>query len=179
MKHPDWTGRTAVVIANGPTLTYARLREVLRYEPDTGLFWWIERAPGRVLSRPAGTLARSNWYWIITIDYEQLCAHRLAWLYMTGAWPEHEVDHRNLVKNDNRWENLRAATHKQNSENSPVRKHSRTQIKGVHWDLSRGNWQAYLCHNYKKVHLGRYDDLLSAVAARKRGEHTYFTHSEQ
>jgi len=187
---------TAVVLASGPSLTQAqidvalasghkegtnvlthrRLLEALRYDPETGLFWWLERAKKRRLDKPAGS-RHNKGYWQINVDAKPQLAHRLAWFYMTGKWPKDEVDHEDRDKTNNRWLNLRPATHKQNAENVAVRKHSKSGVKGVHFDATRGLWQAYLNHEGKRRHLGRHATLTAAIKARKAGETKFFTHA--
>lgn len=102
-------------------LTPARLREVLRYNKRTGLFHWKARDNRHPYnSNPIpGTLAGS----IGTYGYVRICidgrlyeAHRLAYLWVYGEWPPHQIDHKNEVKADNRWCNLRPATPLQNTQ---------------------------------------------------------------
>ena len=92
-----------------------RLKQRLNYDPLTGVFTW--RAPEKRGQKPKGQIAGSpcnKGYLVIGIDKKVYKAHRLAWLYMTGSWPTAQIDHRNQVKNDNRWVNLRGATNQQN-----------------------------------------------------------------
>ncbi|SRR6266446_2339189 len=87
-------------------LTQERLKELLHYDPETGVFSWI-------LKRPAygGNKKRGHEYVLINdVDGRDYRAARLAHLYMTGEWPKHKMDHINRIKDDNRWENLRDVT---------------------------------------------------------------------
>lgn len=156
------------------TLTAERLREVLSYDPDTGIFTWrIPRkkcAVGMVAGSPE--IGR---YIRIKIDYELHYAHRLAWLYMTGFWPTCQVDHRNLDKSDNRWVNLREATQKQNSEN--VRHRNKHGHRGIHYHKQSGLWHARITHNLKRISLGYFHSIEEAIARRKQAESELFTHS--
>ena len=91
-------------------ITQERLKQLYRYEPDTGRFIRIysKQRPdtiGRIAGAPHG-----NGYLEITIDGRTYYAHRLAWLYMTGAWPKGQIDHKNCIRYDNKWENLRDCT---------------------------------------------------------------------
>lgn len=155
-------------------LTADRLRQVLRYEPRTGLFFWIEPGRGRVLGGVAGSSKGAGSYTQIGIDGANYLAHRVAWLYVKGRWPLAELDHRNRIKSDNRWRNLREATHKQNTENQPTRA-SRSGIRGVYLQAN-GRYQVYISHHGKRIHLGRHDTLATARAARKAAEQRYYTH---
>ncbi len=157
------------------TLTAERLRQVLRYEPATGLFFWVEPGPKRVLGAVAGNITKGPHPYVqIGIDGERYLGHRLAWLYVNGVWPPHEVDHRNRVKSDNRWSNLRRATHKQNCENLDLRKCNRSGVRGV-YQQPDGRYQAYITSDRKRVHLGRFDVLADAARARAAAEARMFT----
>lgn len=99
-------------------LTAARLKELLHYDPETGVFTWIA---GGCLGRnrrhkTAGTKHRRG-YIQIQIDGVIYKAHRLAWLYVHGQWPTGLIDHRNGVQDENRFGNLRDATFLINSQN--------------------------------------------------------------
>lgn len=114
-------------------LTQGRLKELLTYEPLTGLFRWrIHRSRGARAGEPAGHVT-SEGYVRITIDGGRYLAHRLAWLYMMGEWPAELVDHRDVNTGNNRWSNLRAATKSQNKMNEKTRRDNRTGLKGVHY----------------------------------------------
>lgn len=76
----------------------------------------------------------------IRIDGRAYRVHRLAWLWMTGEWPDPECDHINTVKNDNRWFNLRKATRGQNAANRNANSTSWTGQKGVTWDKRNSKW---------------------------------------
>lgn len=100
-----------------PILTAARLREVLHYDPETGYFKWALRISSKC---PSGKLAGTITHWGYAhtkVDKEGHYCHRLAWLYMTGGWPQHDVDHINGVRHDNRWANLRDVTRRMNLQN--------------------------------------------------------------
>lgn len=98
-------------------LTAARLRELLRYEPDTGHFFWRAPRPKARLDLPAGGKTSHGYIHIGVDGTGQHYAHRLAWLYMNGEWPTCEVDHINGDKADNRWANLRGVTSTVNKQN--------------------------------------------------------------
>lgn len=115
-------------------------KELLEYQPESGVFYWrVDRAAER-----QGQIAgfSNGRYWNICINYVHYAAHRLAWLIVTGVWPKDEIDHRNLDKLDNRWINLREATHSQNAHNARKRSDNTSGFKGVSYDKSRGRWRA-------------------------------------
>lgn len=101
-------------------LTQTRLRELLDYNPETGEFTWKVTRRGRAA---AGSVAGSpigNGYIRVHVDGRKYRAHRLAFFYMTGEWPKDEVDHKDLNKSNNAWDNLRESTHTQNMQNRPA-----------------------------------------------------------
>ena len=103
------------------SLTAARLRELLHYNPDDGLFRWRVAGPKRVVGAPAGSRQRIG-YIVIRVDGRLHYAHRLAWLHTTGAWPAASIDHIDGDKGNNRWVNLRLVivTHVVNSSSYPI-----------------------------------------------------------
>jgi hypothetical protein len=101
-------------------LDYTRLRELLNYAPSTGIFTWNVSRGRATAGAQAGSEDYSG-YVLIRVDKILYKAHRLAVLYMTGKWPECQVDHINGVEGDNRWSNLRECTVKEN-HNFPLAK---------------------------------------------------------
>lgn len=110
-------------------LTAEALRRQLRYDPDTGLFWWLIPGRKRRLHQPAGS-QRKDRRWVIRVDGTLYLAHQLAWLWMTGVWIA-EIDHANLDPGDNRWCNLREATRSQNAANRGAQRNNKLGVKGV------------------------------------------------
>jgi hypothetical protein len=105
------------------------------------------------------------------------CAHRMAWLLMTGSWPADEIDHINHVKDDNRWGNLREATHQQNMKNQKMSRLNVSGYTGVSWHRGKKLWEAYIHGDVGKIiPLGSYIDLEAAVAARRAAEIKYDYH---
>ena len=102
--------------------SHERVLSVLRYDPLTGIFTWIA-APSsnkpHLVGTPAGRVLDTG-YTDIKIDGCKIGAPRLAWFYMTGEWPKDEVDHKDLNKSNNAWDNLRESTHTQNMQNRPA-----------------------------------------------------------
>jgi HNH endonuclease len=151
------------------TFTLDRLHQVLRYDPATGVFMWLE---GRRKGKKAGS-QKADGYVRIEIDGESYTASRLAWFYVTGAWPSNQIDHKDRCRSNNTWANLRPATHKQNQENK--RTWASSGARGVEW--FKGKWQATIKHNKQKKYLGRFDNIVDAFAARLCAERQLFTHS--
>lgn len=145
-------------------LTAQRLRHFLSYDPDTGVFTWVRHHKRTdVIGKKAG--CKSNGYLIIRIDQHNYMAHRLAWFYMTGEWPEDQIDHRNLVRSDNRWSNLRAANNGQNMQNIHAHSDSLTGVKGVTMDHRNGRYNAKIMVDRQSYYLGGFDTADEAGAA--------------
>jgi hypothetical protein len=139
-------------------LTVERLKELLSYDPESGEFHWlVDRGKNANKGKRAGTV-NSKGYRVIQIDGKTLREHRLAWLYVTGSWPEHEVDHRDLDKLNNRFDNLRPATRSQNTSNKIVQANSLTGVRGVN-RRENGKYRAYIAVKGKRINLGTFDTL--------------------
>lgn len=153
----------------------AEIKELLDYAPDTGVFVWRLRTPDCRNNRHfnscfAGKIAGccgSHGYWHIRVHRKLYLAHRVAYAIMTGQWPEDEIDHINGVLVDNRWINLRPATHQQNMMNMKYREGKRT--KGI-YDHPSGMFQAEIRANGKRISLGYFWDREQAIAVRKAAE---------
>jgi hypothetical protein len=118
------------------SLTQERLKSVIRYEPDSGGFFWI--ASGK----KAGS-TRKDGYIVVRIDKVLHFSHRLAWLYVYGCWPSHRTDHINGLKSDNRMSNLRDVSATVNAQNMRVlRKRTQSTYLGV--QRNHSGWQAHI-----------------------------------
>ncbi|PPS61017.1 HNH endonuclease signature motif containing protein [Pseudomonas sp. BRM28] len=111
-------------------LTRERLREQLTYDRETGEFRWAVRKQKVKLGSVAGKVKKSG-YVEIRIDLVSYQAHRLAWLYVTGQWPQGDIDHINRSPGDNRFVNLREASRSQNLCNVGALSTSATGVRGV------------------------------------------------
>ena len=144
-------------------ITQERLKELLNYDPDTGVFTWLVSSRG-VKAGVAGCVHPLG-YIQININGRSYRAHRLAFLYMTGTFPDDQVDHINGMRADNRWLNLREATHSENLRNCGKYANNTSGYKGVHKYKITGKWVAH-CHAHgKQHHLGYHDTAEAAHAA--------------
>lgn len=158
------------------SLTVERLKEVLHYDLNTGLFIWLKSTNNKILiGSVAGGLDEKG-YLRIKIDGKKYRAHRLAWFYVTGVWPI-EIDHKDLNKSNNKFNNLREATRSQNASNGKVRKHNRSGVRGV---SQRGNrFYVEIMSNKKRYRIGVYNTLEEAkeaynkAAVKYHGEFSY------
>lgn len=154
-------------------LTQRRLKELLHYDPNTGIFTWRRRRGCRAAGSRAGADHHSG-YWRIRVDDRLYNAHRLAWFYVLGKWPAEQIDHVNGMRSDNRFDNLRSASHAQNCANSAIRSDSKSRVKGV-TRLANG-WIARIFISGKRIHLGRFPtseaahQAYAAATNRARGE---------
>lgn len=147
------------------TITYERLTELLDYDQETGDFTWkVGRTrlakPGTKAGRPL-----SGDYWRICVDGVDYSAHRLAWLYVTGAWPTGEVDHINKFKSDNRFCNLRDVSRGGNQQNKGIQKNNKSGIVGVHWSKKDKRWRAAIRKDGVTSHLCNFKEIADAAAA--------------
>jgi len=147
-------------------LTAMRLRSLIRYDPETGLFTNLVTRGSRAIAGAIAGSPDADGYLQIKIDGENLKAHRLAFLYMTGEWPVDLVDHRNGVVSDNRWDNLRNATPITNSQNKhKAYSSNELGILGVSYDKARCKYIAQLAIEGRQTNLGRFDTAAAAEAA--------------
>lgn len=143
-----------------------RLRQVLRYEPETGLFYWRIRLSNRItVGSIAGFVAKDGDYVQIRIDGRLYLAHCLAWLFMTREWPATAVDHRDTDKQNNRWGNLRHATKSQNGANARRSRRNSSGFKGVHYWPKRNKWCAQISVEGRRKTLGLFATADEAHAA--------------
>ena len=141
-------------------LTAERVRELLVYDLETGDFVRRVTQGSARAGAAAGTLD-SKGYVRIRVDGRKYAAHRLAWLWMKGKWPVGQIDHRNHIRCDNRFDNLRNATHGQNKANAQG--WAASGFKGV---IKRGNrWVAQITHNGPTRYLGLFKTPEEAHAA--------------
>lgn len=156
-------------------LTADEARRLLDYDPDTGVLTWKARTPdmfhsrgkwstealckswnSRYSGKQAGTTYESN-YRNISINYRFYKAHRLAYLIMTGSWPDQYIDHCDNSVCTNQWGNLRAATPSQNAWNSRKRVDNSSGFKGVYFNKLARKWHAQITVRGVRVYLGLFN----------------------
>lgn len=142
-----------------PRKNIEKLREILNYDPDTGVFTWITSNSQRRAGEAAEWIT-SQGYSHIMINGKTYKAHRLAWLYMTGRWPPDQIDH---IKHDNWWFNLREASRSPNAQNALPPASNTSGVKGVTW--RNGKWEVGIRVRGKRYHVGHFDTLEAASAA--------------
>lgn len=139
------------------------LKSLLRYDPETGKFYSLYSHKGLPIGREVGGLDGD--YVRLSVNGKIYRGHRIAWFYMTGAWPLEDIDHINGIKSDNRFCNLREASRGQNMMNIGVKRHNTSGYKGVSFYSKTGKWKAQIQHQGKKMGLGYFDDVKEAAEA--------------
>jgi hypothetical protein len=156
-------------------LTQHDLIRALHYDQSTGLF---TRTFKNGNAKPVGSI-NTKGYVCIPLNSVKYVAHRLAWLWVHGNFPNGQIDHINGDKQDNRIANLRVVTNKQNCENKPLQKNSTSGFVGVNWKASANKWVAQICHNQHVIYLGLFNKIEEAIAVRRLAQRALFTHSKE
>tara|TARA_R100000995_G_scaffold84711_1_gene64431 strand:+ start:3495 stop:4145 length:651 start_codon:yes stop_codon:yes gene_type:complete len=154
------------------------LKEFLDYNPDTGIFTWI-KSRGRnssVVGKEAGHKQKfeRDTRIRISVNGKLYFAHRLAYYIYHGVDPlEKEVDHKDRNPLNNKIDNLRLATKKENCRNSSMSKNNTSGVTGVHWHKVKKKWEATITEG-KKKYLGIFTNKEDAIKARKEAEIKYY-----
>ena len=155
-------------------ITQSELKEKFHYDPNTGLLKKICKTKNYT-PRIDSFGWKGNGYLNIVILKQRYLAHRLAWLYMTGEWPE-QIDHINHIKDDNRWSNLREVTNQENAMNRKLRKDNKSGCTGIHWHKSDLRWYAIIRVANELKYLGSFKYKFDAICVRKSAELKYGFH---
>lgn len=161
-----------------PDLQY--LETNLAYDSGTGNVFWKVKGPRRVLGRPLGSLSSSG-YLTINLRYRSYQLHRVIWKIVTREDPgDFEIDHRNGIKTDNAWRNLRKATKGQNQQNSPRYKNCKSGLKGVSWKADRGAFVGQVRYNnviHRTPYFSDKYECQKAVIELRETLHGKFSHN--
>lgn len=152
-----------------PKITQESIKEVLNYFSETGVFTWKVKPHNEIkIGDEAGYL--NGGYVKIGVQGKMYLAHRLAWLYVYGYFPEHGIDHIDRIKHHNWISNLREVPMQCNQRNTGNRKDNISGIKGVCWQKQRQKWSAGIKINGKDVFLGYHSTKMDAAKARLKAE---------
>jgi len=155
-------------------ITYERLKELLSYNPETGVFIWKISPMYKIkIGDIAGGATLSRGYKRIGIDGKRYRTSRLAFLYMKGYFPEYQVDHIDRKRNNDRWNNLRHVSPSCNTRNSKIRNTNNSGITGICWHKQAKKWMAEIRIFKKSKYLGLFDNLLEAARSRWEAEVKY------
>lgn len=160
------------------------LPSLLRYVPETGNLFWLQRPASffnetatrtaehacaswnaRWAGRQGFTARNKDGYHHGTILQIHHLAHRVIWALQTGAWPKDEIDHQDTDPGNNRWINLREATHAENMRNQRTPITNKSGIRGVFWHGGNQSWCAAISHENKNHTLGYFDSKEDAAKA--------------
>lgn len=146
-----------------------RIKELLNYDPETGVFTWKRSRGPNKTAEAAGWKHRTG-YLYIGIDNEMFKAHRLAWMVVHGRAPVGMLDHIDRNKENNRISNLREVSEPQNNQNKRTYRNSRSGVKGIGWFAQTGKWRARIQANGRVHSLGLFTSFDAALQARQAAE---------
>jgi hypothetical protein len=141
------------------------IKSELRYEPETGHLFWINSRPGVAAGKRAGTKTPEG-YNQLSVARRSLRAARIAFVLMTGRWPDGEIDHINGDRADDQWSNLRDVPTQVNLRNRRRPANNSSGAIGVY--KSKNRWRATIADNGKLVNIGTFATVEEAAAARAR-----------
>jgi hypothetical protein len=156
-------------------MTQEELKQILFYCAITGHFTWLKNRFASKIGTIAGLTSDKFKYKSIGINGSRYYAHRLAWLYVYGYFPDDGIDHINGDKTDNRIANLRIANHSENAQNLNKYKRNTSGYTGVIWHKGANKWQARITVNHKMIHLGLFDTREESYAAYLKAKNELHT----
>lgn len=151
-------------------LTYEKLHEHLSYSPTSGKWLRIKGVRGASLGSNPASYDKIHGYNHVCVGGKRYRSSRLAWFYMTGYWPEHQVDHDNRIKHDDRWSNLKHATVSCNGRNCGIKSNNTSGIRGIYFNKLRSKWCAQITVDMKAFNLGIFESFDEAVCTRLAAE---------
>ncbi|HEX8348749.1 MAG TPA: HNH endonuclease [Hymenobacter sp.] len=158
-------------------LTLERLKQLVAYDPTTGLFTRLEGTTPQATARHAGKqagLTKPKRYVQLSVDGKTYLGHRLAWFYMTGEWPAVNIDHEDGNRTNNVWSNLRLATGSINQINTKMHRHNTSGYRGVSWAAGNNKWTASIYQANRRINLGYFDSKEAAYERRLLAELEYY-----
>ena len=156
-------------------ITQDKLKQALNYNELTGVFNWRD-SRRRIKKGDVAGSDNGSGYLRIQVDGKSYKAHRLAWLYVYGYFPENEIDHKNRVRYDNRIKNLRESSRQCNMRNKTIAKNNTSGVTGVRYNRKTHMWHGKITVNYKAIYLGQFWGMEEAVMARWKAEKKYNFH---
>lgn len=152
-----------------PYPTQERIKQILNYDPETGVFTWMKGTNRIKVGSIAGGPGPHG-HIRIMVDGRKVMAHTLAWIYMTGKPPENIIDHRDRNNQNNIFSNLRPATTQQNNFNRSKQRNNTSGVTGVTWSKDLKKWRARVIVDRKEISLGYFSEFDQAVAAREKAK---------
>jgi len=162
------------------TLTQEYVKHILHYDPETGDFIRLKRT-GRTTHTGdiLGCISKGasgKRYTVFMVKNILYGAHRLAFFYMEGRWPNNEIDHIDGNGLNNKWNNLREVTHQENMRNTKLSSTNTSGHIGVYWSKALNKWRSQIMINDKCMYLGIFIEIKDAIKARKEAEAKYGFH---
>ena len=157
-------------------LTQARLKEVLHYDPETGVFTWLEKPARRISVGSIAGTCRFDGHITVKVFHGRYLAHRLAWFYVHGRWPVDQIDHVDGNPGNNGIVNLRECTTAENHQNRGVLKGQEPGHVGTCWHPKLGKWSARIKVRGRTQHLGVFkvrEEAHKVYLAAKSELHTF------
>jgi len=148
-------------------LSHNQIKKIFYYNPDTGEI--------RKRSGSFGEVA-NNGYIRFRHKRKSCAAHKIAWIYMTGHWPDSDIDHIDHDRKNNKWTNLRMVSRQDNMRNASLSKANTSGFTGVTWCNQQKQWRAQICVDGKSIKLGRFNEIDEAITARKTANNKYGFH---
>ena len=159
-EHEQWESEVSVA----KTLRQQDLHTLMVYDCSTGIFQWLKKRRGIQVGVGLGC-DNGFGYLRITVLGRSYYAHRLAWLYSHGVWPE-TIDHINGNKSDNRLDNLRCCSQFGNNQNKIFpQSNNKAKVLGVSWHKQSKKWQAHICVYKQRKYLGLFNSIEAASSA--------------
>jgi len=154
-------------------ISVKRVRQLFGYDPETGKCWWKVSISNKIpVGLEAGTDDKG--YRRVMVDGKSYYVHVLAWVIVTGDFPKVPIDHRDLDKSNNRWNNLRKSNNSLNTANRSKSVANTSRYKGVGWHFPQGKWRADITVNKRKKFLGCFDTKVLAAAAYAKAAQAIF-----
>jgi len=174
-------------------LTQKILKELIHYDPETGVFTWRYRdikwfvhcknPEGycktwnvKFAKKVAGCYNPETRYLVISILGKTHYGHRLAWIYMTGEFPDIETDHIDQDRKNCKFENLRSVSVLVNQQNATMKSNNSSGFNGVHFDNHAKKWRARIVVDNNPIHGGFFINLEDAIKKRKQMNVQYGFH---
>lgn len=151
-----------VTAMRNSTLSIETVRRVLGYDPETGIFVWKVPTSRKIIAGQQAGVIASNGRRYIAVLGEKILAHRLAWFYAHGVWPNGNIAAKNGRYDDIRLSNLKIETVNETAHRAKVRSTNQSGFRGVSWSASKGKWVATLTRDGRRIHLGYFGDAIAA-----------------
>lgn len=163
-------------------LTQQYLKECVTYNPDTGIFTWNTRPLSHFKNSHCCNAWNARWankytgsisdegYFLVKVNHKTYKAHRIAFLYMEGYFPENQVDHIDRNKLNNKWDNLREVSNQCNQQNCNISKNNTSGVCGVSFNKRSGKWVVRIGVLWQRLCIGSFENFEDAVMARYKEE---------